>query len=160
MQTTSITIQGKTFSCPQPFAAGHVLNEAEASTLNQTFAENLRNNFGARMKKAAEDKDNPQVLGQDEFDKYAAEYKFGVRVAGTRAPVDPIEREARVMAAKAVRDALKRKKDQNPDFDPKSVADEEFEKLVDGTLEKYPAFREQAKQIVAARQAAVSTVEV
>jgi len=42
-----LTVQGIRFPLPtQPrYAEGHVLTSVEASVLNQTFAENLRNNW-------------------------------------------------------------------------------------------------------------------
>ena len=43
--TDEITIAGQVFSVPVRYAAGHVLTEGEASALNQTYHENLRNNF-------------------------------------------------------------------------------------------------------------------
>ena len=55
VQTKSITVQGFTLSVPVPYAEGHTLTEAEAAVLNQTLAENLRNNFGSQIKKSRED---------------------------------------------------------------------------------------------------------
>jgi hypothetical protein len=95
-----ITIQGVVFSAPSPYAVGHVLNENEASVLNQTFSENLRNNFAPKLKavidentKAGVDALTIEQIGtlQTEFAAYAAAYKFGaVGAGGARGPADPI----------------------------------------------------------------------
>lgn len=100
----SITIQGREFKAPTPFTEGHVLSAIEATELNRVYAENLRNNFAARMKKAAE---KDQILQQSDFDAYAEEYSFGSRVR--RAHIDPVEREERKLTEAAVKKALQRK---------------------------------------------------
>ena len=46
----TITIAGKPFTVEPKFEAGHVLTANEASTLNQTWFENLRNNFAPKAK--------------------------------------------------------------------------------------------------------------
>lgn len=108
----SITIQGLDFKVHSPYEAGHVLLADEASVLNQTFHENLRNNFASTVKdvKAEHGDDLPEdALSklQEEFDEYARDYKFGVRKGGTRAPADPIEAEAFRMAKESIRLKLK-----------------------------------------------------
>ena len=45
-----IKVEGLIFNAPAPYRQGHILNENEANTLNQTFAENLRNNFAKKVK--------------------------------------------------------------------------------------------------------------
>lgn len=155
MQTTSITIQNRTFVVPQPYAEGHVLTAGEASALNQVLAENLRNNFASQIKRAAEDKENPRVLEQADLDKYAESYKFGVRTGGTKVIVDPVLKEATKMAEVAVKNALKKR-----GTDLKTVSDENFDELVQGVLAKNPTFMEQAKIIVAARAGAVGDIDI
>lgn len=44
-----ITIGGFIFSAPTPFAEGDVLNANEANALNQTYLENVGNNFRSRV---------------------------------------------------------------------------------------------------------------
>lgn len=110
----TITIQGLEFSVHSPYQEGHPLTAEEASVLNQTFHENLRNNFAGYVKDARNEHgdDLPQnVLAelQKEFEDYAREYKFGTRRAGTRAPADPVEAEAFKMAKEAIRLKLKEK---------------------------------------------------
>ena len=108
----SITIQGLDFAVHSPYEAGHQLTADEAGVLNQTFHENLRNNFASTVKdyKAEHGDDLPEAALtklQEEFDEYAKDYKFGVRRGGTRAPADPIEAEAFRMAKDSIRAKLK-----------------------------------------------------
>lgn len=156
----TITIQGLEFEAPQPYKAGaHELTAGEASALNQTLAENLRNNFAPRIKAAmaeyrkanslAEDAEVPVAnLDQDAlseaFAKYADEYEFGVRTAGgTRTPSDPVEREAQRIARDKVKAALNAKS-----IKLDSVPKEKMAEYIKQVLEKYPAIREEAKRRV------------
>jgi hypothetical protein len=90
----TITIAGHRFNVPIPYKAGHVCTEGEANALNQTFAENIRNNLAAKAKDGS--------LTQADVDTYAASYAFG---AGGKAfgPRDPIMAEALRLAALRVR---------------------------------------------------------
>lgn len=92
MSTKSISIAGIAFTLSAPYAAGHVITEAEARTLNQTRAENIGNNFRKDVKEAQEK--GPEALAalQAEIAKYDAEYNFTMTTA--RTPIDPIEAEA------------------------------------------------------------------
>lgn len=156
MQTTQITVQGKQFTAPQPYTAGHVLNEGEASALNQVLAENLRNNFASKMKNAAEaEGDAKKELTQEDFDAYAQSYKFGVRAGGTRVVTDPVTREARKLAKAAIVAKIK-----SLGKNVKDYSDDNIEELVAGLLEKRPEFRAQAEVIVNAQKAAVTDVEI
>ncbi len=120
-----ITIAGAVFSAPVPFAAGHVLTETEAGVLNQTYHENLRNNFAKKVKDTrgeAEGLTEQQHTDlQAAFDEYARNYEFGVRIGGGggAARLDPIEAEARKIAREAIqgklRDAGKKVKDIDKD---------------------------------------------
>lgn len=90
-----ISIHGKTFEMPDRYAAGHTVNENEAAVLNQTFMENIGNNFRSTVK---------EWTGSDEelqarFAEYGNAYAFGTRVArGPAAPTDPIGAEAHRLA--------------------------------------------------------------
>lgn len=155
------TVQGLTFSMPQPFVAGPIeLTEGEASALNQTLAENLRNNFAAKIRAKIEDyrKTNnipeDQEVGVDVLDKdtldtefaaYANEYEFGVRSGGSgpRAPADPVGKEAHRIAWERIKAALQKK---NVKLD--SVSKEKKAELISGVLEKYPDIREEAQRRV------------
>lgn len=118
-----VTISGTQFDIPAPYSEGHTLNAAEASVLNQTFLENIRNNAAGRIKAAKEKMgesfsvDTP-VGGEGEdasktlrqlISDYANTYQFGVRTTRTAEPVDPVEREARVIAREVLAKALKEK---------------------------------------------------
>jgi hypothetical protein len=109
--TDQITIQGKSFNVPLRYQAGHVLTDGEASALNQTLHENLRNNFA---KKVAEGDEAglPQETLQQQLDDYANDYQFGVRSGGGGFRGDPVMTLAMNMARELVRKALKAK-DQN-----------------------------------------------
>src|SRR6056297_1178047 len=111
-----ITIQGFRLNAPAPFAEGHPLTEVEAGVLNQTLAENLRNNFGSQLKKSKEDAEaegnvfdpNPEQL-QEAFDAYVAEYEFGAKKGGGGVTVDPVERKARALAKDTIKRAIQHK---------------------------------------------------
>lgn len=95
----TIVVQGIEFSAPEPYTAGHVLLDNEASALNQTYAENLRNNFAGNVKEAKEahgERLPSNIVEQlrDEFESYAASYTFGVRRAGEVDPVRLVRNKA------------------------------------------------------------------
>ena len=151
--TTPITIQGHTFEAPARYAEGHVCSLNEANTLNQTLAENLRNNFASRLKKAIEasEAEGGPELDLDalraEFAEYAETYEFNGKRAA-RAPVDPIEKEATKIAGQMIAEALRAK-----NIDVKAARESgKFDELVTNLLEKKPAIREEAARRVAATQ--------
>lgn len=148
MNTQPVMIQGTIFTIAAPYAEGHALNANEAAALNQLRAENIRNNFAARMKKALDEKEAP--LGQPDLDAYDAVYQFGVRGA-SKVPADPIEKEAWKLAETAVKAALAAR-----NVKLKELPEGKLDELVEQTLEKRPHFREQAAAVVAARKAAVA----
>lgn len=89
-----ITIAGQSFVIPLRYIVGHQITEGEAAALNQTLAENIRNNMAKKVKDGA---------GQAEVTEYATGYEFTVGgVASERKVVDPIEREARKIAKAAL----------------------------------------------------------
>ena len=96
-----ITIAGSVFNVPVRYEEGHELTANEAAALNQTFHENLRNNFAKRVDSRKEngelDSDVKEEL-QSELDSYADEYEFGGPRGG--AVRDPVMSEAMKMAAK------------------------------------------------------------
>lgn len=150
---SAITIVGLQFEVPAPFVEGHVLRANEAAVLNQTYAENIRNNFASAIKAAQEEaKKNgtafdPSSL-QSKLDEYVNSYDFGVRKGGgAHVVLDPIEREARKLAQDRVKAALKKK-----GINLKDVDKEKLETLVTQVLDKYPVLREQAQKVVALKQ--------
>lgn len=153
-----ITISGQTFRVPLRYSEGHVLTAGEASALNQTFHENLRNNFAKVVKDArvvpgaeGEEPGTKELTEADvselqsKLNAYAGEYQFGVRSVSTRTPVDPIEREALNLAKEAVRAKLREKK--------VTATAEQVAELAGKLVEKNPQYRTIAAQRVAAAQA-------
>lgn len=124
---TQVTIAGETFEIATPYTAGAIeLSEAEASTLNQTRIENIRNNLNGKIKKLKEDSKSldDKVEGDEAgrtyrqvFTEYAEGYEFGVRSTSTREPVDPVQREARRIARETIVTALKNKGHKVKDLD-------------------------------------------
>lgn len=109
--TDSFIIQDHSFSIPKPFSEGHVCTGSEAGVLNQTLAENIRNNLASRVKKVDEENEKTgatfdQASMQAEVDQYVEGYEFGVRRG--RGPTDPTEREALNMAKEHVKEALRK----------------------------------------------------
>lgn len=148
-----ITIKGLTFRAPAPFSEGHVLRENEASVLNQTLAENLRNNFASKVeaaKKAAEEAGTEVDLAalQTEFDTYAVSYDFGVRQpgSGVARTSDPVLREAINIAAKKIREALKKK-----GHNLKDIPNEKIREMAKQAVAQHPELMERARVIVEAQ---------
>lgn len=59
---TKILVGGLILSAPKPFAVGHVLTENEAAALNQTYLENIGNNFRTHVIAAS----RKAIVGKDE----------------------------------------------------------------------------------------------
>jgi hypothetical protein len=133
-KTKDITVQGITIPVSQPFYEGYVLKAADAHVLNQTYAENIRNNVAgivrdakAEAAKAAgfltKDKDgnevgDPEQAPIDDMDldalrakiaAYEDDYEFAVGNRGPRAPADPVAREALNIAKDRIKAAYKAK---------------------------------------------------
>lgn len=161
---SNITIQGLEFEVPRPFKAGpHELTAGEAHALNQTMAENLRNNFASVIKDAmtayrkanslAEDAEVPVAnldsdALQTELDKYAGEYKFREGGGGgMRTPTDPVEREANAIALAKVKAKFSEK-----GIKLNSVSKEKMAELVKAVVEKYPDIKAEAERRVKAAE--------
>lgn len=159
---SNITIQGLEFEVPRPFKAGpHELTAGEAHALNQTMAENLRNNFASTIKDAMEAYRKANSLAADaevpvanldadalqtELDKYASEYKFREGGGGgMRTPTDPVEREANSIALAKVKAKLSEK-----GIKLNSVSKEKMAELVKAVVDKYPDITVEAKRRVEA----------
>lgn len=136
--TQTITIAGKPFTVEPRYAEGHSLSANEASALNQTFFENLRNNFAGKAKDGGT---------QEEFDQYSSAYQFGVRTGGGGGSRDPIEVEAMSLARDAVRKGIVGAGKKIADFSAKAIS-EAAAKLLD----KNPSYREKAAERVAQMQ--------
>jgi hypothetical protein len=146
-----ITIAGKVFNAPLRYEEGHELNAGEASALNQTYHENLRNNFAKKVKEAVDNGGFNQDALQAEFDAYALDYQFGVRTGGGGAPRDPVMAEAMNIAKMQIRAKIKEKGRKITDYEPSAIT-EAAKKLI----AKNPAILELARQRVEEAKAAAS----
>lgn len=139
VQTKEITIAGKQYRVPVRYAIGHSLTAGEASALNQTFHENIRNNLSKK-----------EGLTQEQVDEYAGEYQFGVSNR-----VDPVEREAFSIALEAVKAKLRK--------DGKKLADYETEQLnemAEKVVEANPQITALAQKRVEEQRAAAAEIVV
>lgn len=116
-----ITIAGHSFNVPVRYEEGHELTAGEASALNQTYHENLRNNFAKKVKDAGAGADISAL--QTELDAYAGEYQFGVRTGGGGGGVsrDPVMSEAMRMAKKQLGDLIRAKGKKVSDYEPAAI---------------------------------------
>lgn len=138
----TLTIAGRSFTVEPRYAAGHVLNDNEAATLNQTFYENLRNNFAPKAKEGAD---------QAAFDEYASQYAFGVRTGGGGSR-DPIEVEAMELARDAVRKGILASGKKISDYKAAAISEAAAK-----YLEKKPELRELARKRVEEMRANAET---
>lgn len=142
--TGAFIIQQKTFQIPRPFSEGHVCTNSEAGVLNQILAENTRNNWSDRVKKAVEDESFDQAKMQAEIDEYLENYDFGVRRG--RGPTDPVEREALNMAKDIVKNALREKGFKLADVDT-----DDINRLAEEAVAANPDITKEAKRRVEQR---------
>lgn len=120
-----ITIAGQSFDIGEdPFTEGHVLTANEAKHLNQTRAENIRNNMAKKVKELAEKGEDATAIVLE----YASQYDFSSAVRSTRTPVDPVEKEALRLAKEQLRAAISAKGYKVKDF-PKDQFDARAEEL-------------------------------
>ncbi len=156
-----ITCQGLILKAPLPYEEGHSLNEREAGALNQTFLENLRNNYASKVVKALEEAETEKVEDltpeqktaiQRDFDKYCEGYEFGV--SGGR-QIDPVRAQAIQLAIAAVKAKLKAKGHKISE-----VGTEKIKEFAEAAVEANPAFMARAKEIVDARTAAADELQV
>jgi len=144
-----ITISGHSFNVPVRYEEGHELTAGEASALNQTYHENLRNNFSKKVKDAGEGADLSSL--QAELDTYAEAYAFGVRTAGTGISRDPVMAEAMRIARKQVAELIKKAGKKPSAYEPAAI-----NAAAKGLLDKDPNIMEMAKARVAEQQSLAS----
>lgn len=155
-----ITIKGALLKVISPFKEGDVLTAATANVLNQTLAENLRNNFAPVVKQAVEVAGSVEALDlkdlQTQLNAYTKEYEFGARRTAGIA-INPIERIAISLAREAVKKSLV-KSGKNP----KDYTTEQLHDLAVNAVGKYPHFTANAEKIHAARKEAAgdSLIEI
>jgi hypothetical protein len=152
--TDMITIQGHDFPVSPRYEEGHQLTEVEADVLNQTYYENLRNNFAGRIKAArkehnVEEGTLPEHIYQSlqgDFLTYAKEYEFGVRRTSTGPGADPVRAAALTMARTAIKDALRGAKKL------KDTPTEAIEAAAERLVASNPQFLEKARVAVEERR--------
>lgn len=104
-ETKEKLISGEKFTISMPYTEGHVCSAAEAKALNQVRAENIGNNKREAVNKAKESGNLDEVRA--EIAKYDSDYIFTMASVGvTRRVVDPVEREARVVAKLLLKEHL------------------------------------------------------
>lgn len=141
-----VTINGETFKVAQPFTAGYTLNSNEAAALNQTFAENIRNNLASKVKEAKEAGSFDVAEFQSQVvDEYVDSYEFGVRTGGGGRTSDPVMAEALEIARTKVRAALQKAGHKLSD-----IAAAEVTRLAKEAIGKNPQILDLAKARVAA----------
>ena len=149
-----ITIAGHVFNVPTRYEEGHELTANEAAALNQTFHENLRNNFAKKVedkKDGMERIEDDDVLTdlQSQLDEYAEQYEFGA--PGARGARDPILSEAMKLAKDKIWEALRARGKKRKDVEASAVTE-----LAKKYLAKHPETMQLARQRVAEAQAAAS----
>lgn len=96
LERVELTINSYPFTVMERYEEGHEITAGEASALNQTMRENIRNNLAKK-----------EGLTQEQVDAYATEYQFGVRTPGTGRTTDPVISEFMRLARQKIKDALK-----------------------------------------------------
>ncbi len=158
---SQLKIQGLLFPFISRYSAGHVMTAEEALVLDQTLAENLRNNFASKIRAKAEEiaKATPEgetprgfteeelTSLQNDFQAYAQSYVFRAPRAGS-GPVDPIERTARKMAKELVMTALAAKNIKHT-----SLPEGKMEEFITAVLARKPEIMDEAKRRVEAAKA-------
>jgi len=144
-----ITIQGLIFKAPAPYVEGHVLTGNEANALNQTFGENLRNNFAKRVSEAKEAAGEAGLSEatvaklHSDFAAYAEGYEFGTRRQST--PKDPVMAEAMKLARAKIVEKIRENGKKVSDY-----AEGTVDKLAEQLVASRPWFKEEAERRVAA----------
>jgi len=147
-----ITIQGQVFRVPLRYAAGHSLTEGEAGALNQTFHENLRNNFAKKVNEGTEAGVTKDIL-QQQLDDYANDYQFGVRTGGGGFRGDPVMTLAMNISRELVRQAIKTKGLDQEEW-PASRVSQAAKALIDNQGENGKILATARKQVEAEKEAA------
>lgn len=138
-ETKPKVINGISFAISQPYAAGHVLTDLEAKVLNQTRSENIGNNVRAKIKEMQEPSDGSVASPETDILAMVAEfdagYVFRSVSEGTRASVDPYEREA----TKIARDLLKQhlaETGRKITVTPEGITEEEWKDKVEAEVNR------------------------
>lgn len=154
--TIQITIGGQLYDVPTPFAAGHTINEAEASALNNHMHDIAR---ATLLRKAKA----PEGLTQDEVDDYFDDFAFGLRRSRTR--IDPVQEEAWSLASDMVLRHLKAKGLKRFTVNKKTgegnggYSPEQFDAWVEQTLASKPHLYDVAREKLAAEQKELTSLD-
>jgi hypothetical protein len=151
MPIRPFTVQGVELQIPEPFKAGHTCTEGEASSLNQTLVENVRNNLANDVAEALKRGEAAQQI-QKLVDEYVAEYEFGVKRGGLRIS-DPIESAAREIAIEYAKRAVRKAGKVLKDYGMDQIRADAERALADPTLG--PKIRAKAEQVAAAKAEAL-----
>jgi hypothetical protein len=140
MEMEQITIAGHAYNVPVRYEEGHELTAGEASALNQTFHENIRNNLAKKAKEG--------TLTQGEVDQYAQGYQFGVRTPGTGGVTrDPVQSEAMRIAKRQVSDLIRKSGKKVSDYEATAI-----NSAAQALIQRDPAILDLARQRVAEQQ--------
>jgi hypothetical protein len=160
-ETVERPVLGLMLPMEPPYEEGHTLTENEAAALNQTYMENLGNNYRGKIQKALDDAKVESIDGLpadvrdklvSDFIEYQNGYEIGVR--GTRES-DPVRAQALQIAKEKVREALKRK-----GFTLKGVGKDQINSLAEQALQRNPQIMETARGIVEARKVADEKISI
>lgn len=132
VETRPFTVRGIKLNIPAPFAAGHQCSEGEASSLNQTLVENVRNNLASDIDESLK-KSEPLDVQQKMVDEYVAGYEFGVRRGGLR-ETDPVEAAAREIALEFAKRAVRKSGKSLKDYGMEQLRADAETALNDPTL--------------------------
>lgn len=159
--TKTISIHGVEVGVTAPYAAGHTITEAEAKALNQTRAENIANNFRARVKAAKEGAEGAESLDKVLADlaTYDSEYQFSLAAAGgSRSSLTPLEKESRRVAKNWLVSKLKESNTTLKAYTEKNSADYVASKILE--IAGTEGIQAQAKKNLASAAKATESVAI
>lgn len=146
-QTDTISIDEVVVTVHTPYGEGHKLTENEASSMNQTRKENIRNNLREQIKTMKKENKSEKDMGSMVL-KYSETYEFGAGGGGGRT-ADPVKREALNICAEKIKEAI-RKSGQSL----KDVTTKQLNAKAEEVLSRNPQIMDQAASIVKARAGA------
>jgi hypothetical protein len=152
------TVQELVLDVPVPFSLGDKLEtEGEVSAMNQTYAENIRNNCAKPIKtirEAEKDSAKATAAAQKLVSEYVEKYEFGVRTGGGL-KADPIRSTALGLAKTLVRKIWKKEGKKTTDYTAAELS-AAANKVVDAN----PQLMEYAKKEVTAKRNAVKDIKI
>lgn len=149
------TISGLQFEITQPYAPGHVINEAEARVLNQTRSENIGNNVRKALDALKDEDGSITKANMKKAEEIVAdadkEYVFTLSNVGTSRVTDPLEREIRSLAVSVVNANIKDAGKTIKEYKAQEGGEERYEQLVEQVM-GMEAVIARAKESLAAKQ--------